>query len=71
MKILDILKSCLNPKVILVVIAIIALIYFFAPRFVGFSSVLLVLICPLSMVFMMMGMRHADRKPENNDNLKE
>lgn len=47
------LKSCLNPKVIVGVLAVIALFYFFAPQLLKYSGLLVILICPLSMILMM------------------
>lgn len=70
MKLSNILKMCLNYKVILGVIAIIALIYFVAPRYASFSWILLALICPLSMVLMMSTMQHSkdNTSEQNKDN---
>ncbi len=63
---------CLNYKVLAGILVIIVLLYLFAPKFANFSWILLVLICPLSMVFMMAGMKNMNKKPEDdkqpNDN---
>ena len=47
------LRCCLNPKVILGALVAIVLAYVFAPQLVQYSWLLLVLICPLSMILMM------------------
>ena len=61
MKLLHIIKACLNYKVIIGVVLVIIGLYLFAPRLANFSWILLVLICPLSMVLMMSGMRHSEK----------
>lgn len=61
MKLLNILKACLNYKVIIAVILIIIGLYLFVPRLANFSWILLVLICPLSMVLMMSTMQHSEK----------
>lgn len=49
---------CLNWKVLAGIgIAVLAIILF-VPKFAAFAPLLLVLACPLSMVFMMRGMKH-------------
>ena len=53
----NILKSCLNPKVIISMIVVIVLLYIFVPQITRFSWILLILLCPLSMMFMMKGMK--------------
>lgn len=53
-----ILKSCLNPKVLIGLGLIIALAYIFVPQVAGFSWILLVLACPVSMMLMMATMKH-------------
>ena len=60
MDFLKMLKCCLNPKVIAGVLAVIAIFYFFAPQLLKYSGFLILLICPLSMMFMM-AMMNRDR----------
>ena len=50
---MEMLRCCLNPKVILGALVAIVLAYVFAPQLVQYSWLLLVLICPLSMILMM------------------
>lgn len=57
----QILKYCLNTKIIIGVIALIVLTYVFVPQFVQYWWVLLVLICPLSMIFMMAAMKNGHK----------
>lgn len=67
MKILDFLKHCLNPKVILAVAVIIIGLFIFLPsksQLAVYVPFLLALICPLSMIFMMKDM-HSSNKPKN------
>ncbi|OGG75021.1 hypothetical protein A3H74_04225 [Candidatus Kaiserbacteria bacterium RIFCSPLOWO2_02_FULL_51_13] len=59
MKFLEMLKCCLNYKVIIGVGIAIALAYFFVPQLAQYSWVLIALVCPLSMILMMAMM---DRK---------
>jgi len=54
----NILKACLNPKVLIGIGVVILLAYIFAPQLAKYSWVLFVLACPLSMVLMMAGMKH-------------
>ena len=54
----NILKACLNWKVLLTIGAAILLAYLFIPQIASYSWVLLALACPLSMVLMMAGMKH-------------
>ena len=58
------LKCCLNPKIIVGVLAVIAIFYFFAPQLLKYSGLLIVLICPLSMVLMMAMMNKNHDKSE-------
>ena len=60
------LKHCFNPKVIIGVVVIIALAYFFVPNLASYSGILIALICPLSMLFMMGGMKHGDDHCESH-----
>ena len=60
------LKCCLNPKVIAGVIAVIILLYVFAPQLARYSGLLIVLICPLSMGLMMMGMNKNHDKSDKD-----
>lgn len=62
MKLSQMLKACLNYKVIIGVGLIIMFAYFFAPQLANYSWILIALICPLSMMFMMAGMHD---KPDN------
>jgi choline-glycine betaine transporter len=64
MKILEALKICLNYKVLGGILAVIVLVYIFAPRFAGLAPFLLVLACPLSMVLMMAAMQHNNKSDD-------
>jgi|GEM_PF-6723493 hypothetical protein len=78
MDFLKMLKCCLNPKVIIGVLAVLAIFYFFAPQLLRYSGLLLALICPLSMVLMMSMMNNkkddshdkSDTDNQNNQNQK-
>lgn len=61
MKPSQILKSCLNPKVIIGIATLVVFAYIFVPQLAQYSWVLLVLICPLSMIFMMAVMNNGPR----------
>ena len=61
---------CLNYKVLVGILAVILLVYLLAPRFASFSWILLILICPLSMILMMTGMQHANKHSEDKENKK-
>lgn len=63
MKPLQILKMCVNPKVLFAIGAIILLVYVFVPQIANYAWILLVLLCPLSMLFMV-GMHRDDNKAE-------
>lgn len=58
MKPSQILKHCLNPKVLIGIGALIVLAYFLVPNIASYSWILVALICPLSMIFMMKSMNH-------------
>ena len=60
------LKCCLNPKVIVGVLAVIVLFYFFAPQLLKYSGLLVVLICPLSMGLMMVMMNKNHNKSDKD-----
>ncbi len=62
----NILKACLNWKVLLGIGAVILLAYLFVPQIANYAWVLLVLACPLSMMFMMATMNH---KGDNSNKL--
>lgn len=64
MKPSQILKACLNPKVLIGIGLVIVLAYIFIPQFANVSWILLALACPLSMVFMMKGMNHKSDSPD-------
>ena len=51
-------------KVLLGIGIVILLAYLFVPQIANYSWILLALICPLSMMFMMAGMKHGDDKSE-------
>lgn len=59
-----ILKSCLNPKVLIGIGFVILLAYLFASQLASYSWILLVLACPLSMILMMGVMGHESGKPD-------
>ncbi len=67
MKLSNVIKMCLNYKVLLGILVVVVLVYILAPRFASFSWVLLVLICPLSMIFMMAGMQNMNKKSKDNN----
>lgn len=54
----------MNWKVLLGIGAVILLAYLFVPNLASYSWVLLVLACPLSMMFMMAGMKHDSDTPK-------
>lgn len=58
------LKTCLNPKVLLGIGAVVVLAYAFAPQLAHYSWILFILVCPLSMMFMMSAMNHGNDKPD-------
>lgn len=63
----NILRMCLNWKVLAGIgIAILAIILFI-PKLAVFAPWLLVLACPLSMVFMMRGMKHGEHGMQNKN----
>ena len=64
MKLAKIIKVCLNPKVLLVIGGVILFAYIFFPEIANYAWVLLVLACPLSMMFMMANMDHHSDKME-------
>ncbi len=64
------LKCCLNPKVIVGVLAAIVLFYFFAPQLLKYSGFLVFLICPLSMGLMMVMMNKNHDKSDKNEQNK-
>lgn len=64
MKLSQMLKACLNPKVLIGLGAVIVLVYIFVPQIVSYAWILLLLACPLSMVLMMTTMNHDEKKQE-------
>lgn len=58
MKTSQLLQMCLNWKVLVGIGVAILAIFLFVPKFAAFAPLLLALACPLSMVFMMRGMKH-------------
>lgn len=58
-------KACMSWKVILGIGAVILFVYLFVPHSASYSWVLLVLVCPLSMMLMMVGMKHDSDTQEN------
>lgn len=61
---LRILKICLNPKVLIGIGGVIVLMYLFVPHFANFSWILFALVCPLSMMLMMVGMNNKHDKTD-------
>lgn len=53
-----ILKMCVNWKVLLGIGAVILLAYLFVPNIAGYSWILFVFLCPLSMILVMVTMNH-------------
>lgn len=68
MKFSNVIKMCLNWKVLLGIAIVIVLAYIFAPHFAQYSWVLVALVCPLSMVFMMSAMQHTDKQEDKKEN---
>lgn len=66
MDFLKMLKCCLNPKVIVGVLVVIAIFYFFAPQLLKYSGFLVFLICPLSMGLMMVMMNKNHDKSDKD-----
>lgn len=58
MKLSKIIKHCLNPIVLIGIGVAIFVAYKFMPGIANYSWLLIVLICPLSMIFMMKTMGH-------------
>jgi uncharacterized membrane protein YoaT (DUF817 family) len=58
MKLSKIIKHCLNPVVLIGIAIAIIVAYKFIPSIANYSWILIVLICPLSMIFMMKTMSH-------------
>jgi hypothetical protein len=54
----------MNWKALLSIGVVMLLAYLFIPNIAGYSWVLLVLLCPLGMMFMMAGMEHGNNVPE-------
>ncbi len=54
----------MNWKMLLGIGTVILLVYLFVPNIASYSWVLLVLACPLSMIFMMASMNHHSDKAE-------
>jgi len=67
MKLSHALKMCLNWKVLTVIIAVIVVLFVIAPKWAIFAPYLLILVCPLSMILMMAGMKHTDSKSKNEE----
>ena len=70
MSLWEMIRCCLNPKVIGGVLIVIALFYFFAPQLLKYSGFLVVLICPLSMVLMMAMMNKNNEKSDKENQSK-
>ena len=66
MDFIKMLKCCLNPKVVIGILALIASFYFLAPQLLRYSPFLIALVCPLSMVFMMAMMNRGHDKSDKN-----
>lgn len=62
MKLSQMLKVCLNPKVLIGLGAVIVFVYIFVPQIASYSWVLLLLACPLSMILMMTTMNRDSDK---------
>ena len=54
------IKACLNWKVLLPLGIVVLLAYVFVPQIANYAWLLLVLACPLSMIFMMTSMKHGE-----------
>ena len=66
MDFIKMLRCCLNPKVIVGVLAVIVLFYFFAPQLLKYSGFLVFLIFPLSMGLMMVMMNKNHNKSDKD-----
>ena len=62
MKIQHILKTCLNPKILMGIGLLVLLAYIFVPQIASYTWILFVLVCPLSMIVMMSMMNHNQDK---------
>ncbi len=60
----NIFKTCCNWKVLLGILGVLLFAFIFVPQIANYAWVLLVLVCPLSMVLMLAAMNHKSHKPE-------
>ncbi len=60
----NILKACLNWKALVGIGTVILLAYLFVPNIASYTWILFILVCPLSMIFMMKAMNHGQGKGE-------
>lgn len=61
MRLPQMLKMCLNPKVLITIGIIIVLAYIFVPQLVRYAWILLALACPISMMIMMYSMNDQNK----------
>lgn len=72
MKVIDLIKCCLNPKVIIGIILLIGGAFLFLPKgqVTSLAPILVALICPVSMGLMMIGMKSIhEKEPPKESNL--
>lgn len=73
MKLIDLIKCCLNPKVIIGMLLLIGGAFLFLPKtqVAHLTPIAVALICPLSMILMMATIHHTDHSDKDNKKEKK